>query len=61
MVIAVLRRYMKKFKGYKKINMLKENTVIMHILRVALLEWLWIMEVISLESFNVCLLNVKLQ
>lgn len=37
----------------QKINMLKENTVIMHIPRVALLEWLWITKVISLESFNV--------
>lgn len=38
----------------QKINTLKENTVIMHILRVALLEWLWITKVIPLESFNVC-------
>lgn len=52
-VIATLRRCMKRFIGSKK-NTLKENTVIMHILRVALLEWLWITKVISLESFNVC-------
>lgn len=54
MVIAILRRCMKKFIDYKKINMLKENAVRWHSLRVAQLEWLWIIKVISLKSFNVC-------